>query len=209
MRISAVFASALVLLGAQAASAFDIGGVPTEFRGFRIEGNVGGDRFQSEGVHNTKFGYGGTAGFDGVIAERFVIGVEGSYWRPHDGTQNCTSGINGGSVCHRSFEEYGSAVRAGYLVTPKILAFLKAGYVNNRQRKIFDPTSNLFYINGQIVGPEHGYDNHVHSDGFQAGGGVEYSVTDLVYIDAQYTYSGYDDHTARQRALIGVGIRFK
>lgn len=192
----------------QAAFAFDFA-VPTAFRGFRVEANGGGDRFQSEGVHDDKFGYGATVGFDGVLADRIVVGAEASYWRANNWSENNTSGLNGGAVHHKSFQEYGGAIRAGYLVTPKLLVFGKGGYVSNEQRKSFIPTSNLFYVNGQIVGPERPYYNHASADGFQAGGGAEYSLTDLVYVDAQYVYSGYDDHSARQRVLVGVGVRFK
>ncbi len=62
------------MLISQAASAQ----VDTSFRGFRLEGDVGGARFKAVGDKNTKLGYGGTAGFDGVIADKIVVGVAGS-----------------------------------------------------------------------------------------------------------------------------------
>lgn len=175
----------------------------TSFRGIRLEANAGGDRFQSQGVHNDKFGYGGTIGFDGQIGERIVIGAEGSYWRANDWSENCTGGTQGGSVCHKSFDEYGAAVRAGVLVTPQLLVFAKGGYVNNEQRKRFDAPA------GQTS-----YYNHFNTDGYQVGGGVEYSLTGEqtrmpVYANVQYVYSQYSDHTARQRVMAGIGVRFK
>ena len=45
--------------------------------------------------------------------------------------------------------------------------------------------------------------------GYQVGGGVEYSLTKMFYVSGQYVYSRYDNHTARQRAMFGAGIRFK
>ena len=214
MRILAIFATLVALaIGAQAATAQDI---TNEFRGFRIEGNVGGDRFQSQGIHNTKLGFGATAGFDGVIAGKIVVGPEASYWRANNWSENCSGGVNGGSVCAKSFQEYGAAIRLGYLITPNILIFGKGGYVSNEQRKRFDATSNIFYVNGSIVGPETSYYNHGRTDGYQVGGGVEYSMGDRfsgplsgLYVSAQYVYANYDDHTSRQRAMGGVGIRFK
>lgn len=172
----------------------------TSFRGIRLEANAGGDRFQSQGVHNDKFGYGGTIGFDGQIGERIVIGAEGSYWRANDWSENCT-GAGGGTVCHKSFDEYGAAVRAGVLVTPQLLVFAKGGYVNNEQRK-------------RLTTPTGGYYNHFNTDGYQVGGGVEYSLTGEqtrmpVYANVQYVYSQYSDHTARQRVMAGIGLRFK
>lgn len=175
----------------------------TSFRGIRVEGNVGGDRFQSQGVHNDKFGYGATIGFDGVIGKKIVIGPEGSYWRANDWTENCTPAGPGGDICHKSFEEWGAAVRVGYLVTPNFLVFGKGGYVNNEQRKRFDAPA------GQT-----GYYDHFRSDGYQLGGGLEYTLTSAdaklpVYVGAQYVYSQYSDHTSRQRVMGSIGFRFK
>lgn len=188
--------------------------ITTAFRGIRAEGNVGWDRFQSQGTHNDKLGYGATVGFDGVIADRIVVGPEASFWRANKWSENCTGGVNGGSVCHKSFEEYGAAVRAGFLVTPDLLVFGKGGYVSNEQRKRFDAPAGLFYQNGQIVGPERSYYNRGRTDGYQFGGGVEYSLTGLslpvpVYVSGQYVYANYSDHTSRQRAMLGIGVRFK
>ena len=213
MRILAIAALATIAIQAAPATAQDIS---SDFRGFRVEGNVGGDRFQSQGIHNNKLGYGATVGFDGVIANRIVVGPEASYWRANNFSENCSAGVNGGSVCDKSFEEYGAAVRLGYLITPNLLVFGKGGYVSNEQRKRFDPTSNIFYVNGSIVGPEKAYYNHGRTDGYQVGGGVEYAMGSRfngplsgLYVSAQYIYANYDDHTARQRAMAGVGIHFK
>jgi outer membrane immunogenic protein len=197
MRTILLIAAASAALISSGASAQDN---PTSFRGIRIEGNIGGDRFQSQGVHNDKLGYGGTVGFDGVIGDRIVIGPEGSYWRANDWTENCTSASNG-STCHKSFEEWGAAVRAGVLVTPRALVFAKGGYVSNEQRKRFTagPGGGSFY-------------DHFRTDGYQVGGGVEYTVTEgrvPAYVNVQYVYSQYNDHTSRQRLMASVGIRFK
>jgi outer membrane immunogenic protein len=178
------------------------------FRGFRLEGDIGGDRFKAEGDHESKFGYGGTAGFDGLIDDRIVVGVEGSYWRPNGGSDACT-GAGGGILCQQSYRELGAAIRAGYLVTPKILIFGKGGYVSNLQKNSFGASSGFYYVNGNIVGPGYSASRRYSTDGYQAGGGVEYSLTTMVYVSGQYVYSRYDDHTSRQRAMFGAGIRFK
>lgn len=182
--------------------------VDTAFRGFRIEGNVGGDRFKAEGDKKTKLGYGGTAGFDGVIADKIVVGAEGSYWRPNNGTSACT-GFGGGLLCQRSSHELGAAVRVGYLITPALLVFGKGGYVNDSQRNSFLSSSGLYYVNGNIVGPGYSASRRDHVDGYQAGGGIEYSLTPMFFVSGQYVYSRYDDNTSRMRAMGGVGIRFK
>jgi len=180
----------------------------TSFRGFRLEGNVGADRFKAEGDKNTKFGYGGTGGFDGLIGDKIVVGVEGSYWRPNKGTVTCGE-LNGGALCQASSHELGAAIRVGYLVTPALLVFGKGGYVNDTQRNSFLSGAGLYYVNGNIVGPGYSAVDRYSTDGYQGGGGVEYSVTPMLYVNGQYVYSRYDDHTSRQRAMLGIGIRFK
>jgi outer membrane immunogenic protein len=204
MRKSVLLAG-IVALAAVAQPAFaqhdDHGAHGTTFRGVRIEGDIGGDRFQSQGRHHNKLGFGGTVGFDGTIHDRLVIGAEGTYWRPDGGNENCGP-AGATTVCHKSFEEWGAAVRTGYLVSPQLLVFAKGGYVTNEQRKrITGPTgAPLLY-------------DHFNTVGYQFGGGVEYSLTNFgsmpVYLNAQYTRSQYNDHTKRQRLTAGIGIRFK
>lgn len=169
----------------------------TTFRGIRLEGNFGGDRFQSEGNHDDNFGYGGTIGFDGTIGDSFLIGAEGSYWLG-DGAENCTGLPDTTSICHKAFEEWGAAIRAGVLVTPGFLIFGKGGYVNGEQRRRIDDAAG-----GQLV-----YD-HYAADGIQYGGGVELGVGKGLYANVQYVYSDYHGHSSRQRVMGGVGLRFK
>ncbi|MEN2785615.1 outer membrane protein [Sphingomonas qilianensis] len=183
----------------------------TTFRGIRVEGQVGGDRFQSQGTHNDSFGYGGLIGFDGTIGDRFVIGAEGTLWNPDD-TENCVAaGVNGsGTLCQKSFQEYGVAVRAGVLVTPQLLVYGKGGFVNNEQRKSFTGSAIAAPAGGgNLATGVGGYYDHFNTDGYQVGGGVEYSLTDQFYVNGEYKFSQYSDNTSRQRALIGVGFRFK
>ena len=200
-------AAAVAALVPQASSAQDADG-PTSFRGFRLEGNVGGDRYGSERVHqHDKLGYGGSGGFDGLIGQKIVIGAEGSYWRPNHGNENCTSSLTG-RLCDTSYSEVGAAVRAGYLITPRVLIFGKGGLVRNIQNNVFTPTPGLFIVNGQVttIAP---YTRRTRNDGYQFGGGVELSLTKSFYVDGQYVFSQYDNHTYRQRLMGGVGIRFK
>ena len=177
----------------------------TTLRGFRVEGDLGGDRYQSQGVHRDKFGYGATIGFDGQIGDRIVVGPEATYWRANDYTENCTPGAAGGTLCNKSFDEFGVGVRAGVLLAPQVLVFGKGGFVTNEQRKRFTAP----------VGQSSFYD-HYNTDGYQVGGGVEFSMADRfqgplsgLYLNAQYVYSQYDDHTSRQRVMGGIGIHFK
>lgn len=167
----------------------------TSFRGFRAEVQAGGDRFQSQGVHDHNVAFGGAVGFDGLIGDRIVVGPEFTYWRGRG--ENRTPGVNGGTVAHKSFNELGAGVRAGYLVNPRMLVYGSGGYVNDEQRKAFTGTTT-----------ETGFYNHVHTDGYQLGGGVEYGLTERFYTGLGYRYSNYQDHTARQRLFVSAGVRF-
>jgi outer membrane immunogenic protein len=207
MKTKALTLAAMIVAGVAAQPAFaqevfpELASDGTSFRGIRIEGNAGGERFMSEGNHNDKFGYGGTIGFDGTLGERIVIGAEASYWKPGKGNENCTDLSNSNSICHKAFQEIGVAFRAGYLVTPSVLIFGKGGFVNREQRtRIGGPT-----------GQQLSYD-HYKSDGYQLGGGAELTLTQgraPVYVNAQYVYSNYHGHSSAQRVMGGVGIRFK
>lgn len=178
---------------------------PTKFEGFRLEGNIGYDRFQANGGHNNKLGYGATVGWDGSIGDKLLIGPEASYWTARNGNEVCEPGVINGTVCTKSFEEWGAGVRVGYKVTPNVVVFGKGGYVSNEQRKSFvaGPGQTSFY-------------DHYHTDGYQYGGGVELSMANRfsgvlsgLYVNAQYLRARYDDHTSRQRAMAGIGIHFQ
>ncbi len=168
----------------------------TTFRGFRIEAKAGIDRLQAHGNHDDRFVYGGAAGWDGIIGDKIVIGPEASYLDTQG--KSCAAGVLGGEVCTRSRREVGAAVRAGYLATPALLVFGKAGYVSDSQRKTFtgDPAG------GTAFKTRHG------TDGYQVGGGIEYSLVRNFYVSAEYKYANFHNHTSRQNVLGGVGVRF-
>lgn len=206
--VAAALAAVLVPAAASAQADPAPAGNGTTFRGFRVEADAGADWFKSQGITNNRFGYGGTVGWDGTIGERIVIGPEATYWRPSRRSQNCTNPTSTSVRCDQEGREFGAAVRAGYLVTPQLLVFGKGGYVNAEQSGTYSTTTGYYYLNGQLVGPGFSSYRRLHTDGYQVGGGVEYSLLRNVYVDAQYVYSRYDDHTRRQRVMGGVGVRF-
>ncbi len=192
MRINTVSLSAITLIMCGSSVSAQV----TTFRGFRVEAKAGADRFQANGRHDDRFTYGGAAGWDGTIGEKIVIGPEVSYLKTNG--RSCASGVRGGQVCTRTRREIGAAVRVGYLATPDFLIFTKGGYVNDHQRKTFtgDPAGGT------------GFDNRYGTDGYQLGGGAEYSFARNVYVSAEYKYSNYHGHTSRQNLLGGFGLRF-
>jgi outer membrane immunogenic protein len=197
----ALFAATAAL--ASAASAQD---AASSFRGFRIEGNAGYDWAHSEGDHNSKFAFGGSAGFDGVVAGRIVIGPEFSYWHPNHNNNTVVTPVGaGGAFLHEQRDQLAGDVRVGYLVSPDFLVFGKGGYVNEAQRELLvAPTGQVASFNRDHVG------------GYQYGGGVEFTLHDKfssvpggLYVSAQYVRSQFDNHTADNHAMGGIGFRFK
>ena len=172
------------------------------FAGFRIEGNVGWDKMQSYDNNNEKLGYGGSAGFDGNLTKRIVIGPEVNYWRPNHNRNSVYSDI--APIARQGREIWGSAVRVGYRLTPDMMVFAKGGYANQAQATYYtDPTGYVTRVKDRV-------------DGYQVGGGIQYSpnnkfgfVPANVYVSAQYVYSNFANHTADQHAMAGIGIRFR
>ena len=176
-------------------------------RGFRIEANAGSDRYKAADGDQSKFGYGATVGIDTQIS-RFVIGVEGSYWRDSRRVTNCVTG-GAGSFCSSSGQrELGAAARAGFLVTPQLLLFGKGGFVRDRQREVFTSNGQTFYVDGRFIAGPNSSDIRFNESGYEVGGGIEYSLMSHVYADAQYVYSRYRNHNSRNRLMTGIGYRF-
>ena len=175
-------------------------------RGVRVEANAGGDRYSSSGTHSNKFGYGATVGVDAEFS-RFVIGVEGSYWRDSKQPINCLTG-DAGTFCNSAAREFGGAVRAGYEFAPGLLVFGKAGLVRDRQRNVFTSSGGDFIVDGQIVPGPPSTDMRFSESGYEVGGGLEYSLTSHFYADGQYVYSRYRNQTSRNRIMAGLGYRF-
>ncbi len=197
MRKLLLAATACAAISASASAA------DTSFRGFRIEGNAGYDWAHSEGDRNSKFAYGGSAGFDGQIG-RIVVGPEFTYWHPNKNQNSVVTDQIGGTFVHQQRDQLGAAVRVGYLVTPDVLVFGKGGYINGSQREaLFGPAGATFYSSG-------------HADGYQYGGGVEFTLHDKfsavpggLYVSAQYVRGQYDNHTRDEHAMGGIGFRFR
>jgi outer membrane immunogenic protein len=179
-------------------------GNPTSFRGFRIEGNAGYDWAHSEGSKNSKFAYGGSAGFDGQIGN-IVIGPEFTYWHPNKNQNTVVTSGPAGTLYHEQRDQLSGDVRVGYLVTPDFLVFGKGGYVNEAQRRVFVAPGGVA-----------GVSSRGRADGYQYGGGLEFTLHDKfssipggLYVSAQYVRSQFDNHTHDDHAMGGIGFRFK
>ncbi|SEI62805.1 outer membrane immunogenic protein [Sphingobium sp. AP50] len=143
------------------------------FTGPRAGVTAGFDKAQGE----EGFAYGVTAGYDIAVTPRITFGPELSFG---------DSTVDGNGI--DASREIAGSIRAGYVVTPQILAFGKVGYTSARI---------------EAAGA------HTSLEGVRYGGGLEYSVTPNTYISAEYQRTEYEDNFGgRDAGLVGIGFRF-
>ncbi|NML11899.1 porin family protein [Sphingobium sp. AR-3-1] len=143
------------------------------FTGPRAGVTLGYDKIGGE----EGFSYGVNAGYDLALAPNIVGGVEVSLGDTtvNDADLDVSRDIT-------------ASLRAGYVVTPRVLAFGKVGY-----------TSTRFEIDGDGVGLE----------GVRYGGGLEFAATPNTYISAEYQRTEYEQNIGgRDAAVVGIGFRF-
>ena len=190
--------TALALMSAQQANA------QNNFDGLRIEGQVGADRFYSEGNNNTKLGLGAAAGFDLALGDTITVGPEVSFWR----SRNENETRDGPGVANReSFRELGVGGRLGVAISPSTLVYAKGMLVRDKQRKQFnaDAVATPGIPVNDAVGD---YDNRYKTRGWQVGGGVEQLLSNNFFVKAEGRYSNYRTNSSRLVGLVGVGLRF-
>ena len=173
-------------------------------RGVRADASVGIDRFYSEGNNDNHLAYGAALGVDTFVGDNFVLGLEGTFLNSR--AENVTR--DGPGVAYRkSFEEWGGAIRAGYMFTPSTLFYVKGGFVVNEQRKYFnaDPAPTPGIPVNTAVGD---YYNHYHTKGYVVGAGVEQMLSDRIYVKAEGRYANYRTNSSRLTGLIGIGVLF-
>ena len=195
VRVGAFAAAAL--LASQQANA-------QSFRDVHGDVNIGGDRFYSEGNHDDHLGWGAEIGADFDLGG-FVVGPYGSFWNARN--ENVTR--DGPGVAFRkSFEEWSLGLRAGALVTPDTLLYVKGGWTINEQRKRFeaDPVVTPGFPNGN---PNFGdYYNHYRTRGWQVGAGAQQNFGSMFYGKGEVRYSNYRTNSSSLALLLGLGVRF-
>lgn len=134
------------------------------------------------------FNGGAYAGYDVKVTPSVVIGAEAGF---NIGVDDAVR--TGADVINPNYG-FDLSARAGYLVTPRTMAYVRGGYDNVRARvaNAFDETHETF-------------------DGWSVGGGFEHAVTDNVSARIEYRYSDLGSNGAdfdRHQALVGLGYHF-
>ena len=202
MRISTLAILATIFAGpvATAASA-------AQFDGPYFGAQVG---WQSEKMRNVKSSFGVVpvdenkrsitggvfAGYDKTINGRFVMGAEGGLDFASDAkTQSAVGGINYSVEPKYSFD---ITARAGYLVTPQTLLYVRGGYASARVRTTITNAAAIQSASDT-------------EDGWLAGAGVERAVAQNVSARLEYRYSKLSEGVGkdqRHRVLAGLSYRF-
>jgi outer membrane immunogenic protein len=197
---SAILATIIVAPLATAASA-------AQFDGPYVGAQVG---WQSEKMRDVKSSFGVVpvdqdkrsvtggvfAGYDKTIRGRFVVGAEaGLDFASDDKVQSNVGGSNYSVDPKYSFD---LTARAGYLVNPQTLLYVRGGYTNARVRTTIT----------NAAGIQSESDNQ---DGWLAGAGFERQVAQNVSARIEYRYSKFtegDGKDQRHRVLAGLSYRF-
>ena len=130
------------------------------------------------------------AGYDYKLAPRVVVGAQAELNLP------ITAHFTDGATVLDPKRSIDLSLRAGYLVTPKTLAYVRAGYANVRYSAAIPAVAT--YASGT-------------QDGWLLGAGVEHALTSHVTARVEYRYSdlsGGDGKWDRHQILTGVAYHF-
>ncbi len=214
-----------LLLVAGSAAAFTVPAAAQDdpdFTGPRVEALVGYDSTRpgstvdidnnddvDQSIDDITYGFG--AGYDYDMGS-VVIGAEGEYMRSEAQTEFDTTGFTtyGISNIDAGRDLYVGG-RVGMKVTPRTLAYVKAGYTNAKMNVL--ATDNTTDV-----------ETDLSLDGWRAGVGVEQRVAGKVYVKGEYRYSQYQEGEVeapsglesdrfdvdldRHQFVVGVGARF-
>jgi outer membrane immunogenic protein len=132
------------------------------------------------------------AGYDKQVQPRVVVGAQAEVNFPIDSRfGNSLSSL-------RAKRSVDLSLRAGYLVTPATLVYVRGGYSN----ALVDAAANT------SAGYIHGSDDR---DGWTLGGGVERKLTDKISARIEYRYADFSEGNGRfdrHQILTGIAYRF-
>ena len=192
------------------------------FTGPRVEALVGWDSSRpgstvdidndddlDQSIDDVAWGVG--VGYDFDLGNA-VVGVEGEFLQSEAQTDFDTTGFTtyGVSNVEAGRDLYVGA-RAGFKVTPRTLAYVKAGYTNAKYNVL--ATDNTTDV-----------ETDLNLDGWRAGAGIEHKLGDNIYVKGEYRYSQYQEGEVeapsglesdrfdvdldRHQFVVGVGARF-
>ena len=146
-------------------------------------------------THSNKTGWtgGGLLGYDMPIGDKLTAGVFGSYAI----STAKTCGDDGTAIaCLKSGRQIEGGARVGYKVGGKALVYAKGAYVNGQIRETAADDAGDYFR------------GHANRDGWRAGAGVEYAVTNHAYVKAEYDYTRFNSLNAGDLGLTDTSLRY-
>src|SRR3954469_11097829 len=189
-------ALAALVTGMIAAPAFAQDAPPAG--GFHVDGIVGYDRPNIDGVHANGVTYGVGAGYD-LQAGHALFGIEGE--ATTSSADRCVDGtvVAGDRTCAGLRRDLYVGGRVGALVGPRTLIYAKAGYTNARGRVEYDDGTSSTALD---------LTDHRNLDGIRAGAGVQFGLGARTYLRTEYRYSNYEAGVDRHQVVGALGVRF-
>ena len=193
------------------------------FSGLRVGVEAGYDHLRSgstEDLDTTRdinesidgVAYGAVVGFDAPVGDNLRLGAEASYGDSSADRRDENPGtvFNLGRV--QAQREIYVGGRVGYVTSPNVMLYAKAGYTNQR-----------FGIEGSDGTVD--LNQRLDTDGWRVGAGAEYALSNNMYAGLEYRYSNYDEgevdfdgttpdssrfniDTDRHQVMATVGVRF-
>ncbi len=143
--------------------------------------------------HKTAWTGGGLLGYDYPIGDKMTVGAFGSY--AISTAKTCT-GDDTSIACLKAGREIEGGARVGYKLGGKALVYAKGAYVNGQIRGVASDDAGD-YVRG-----------HANRDGWRAGAGVEYAVTNHAYVKAEYDYTRFKSFNADELGLTDTSLRY-
>lgn len=199
---------------------FSVSAHAEDFTGPRIEAHVGWEQVGAEGkyddgvdvytVGGDKSGvaYGVGVGYDVAITPGMIAGVEANF--DLSDTKKCGEVYGLDRACLKAKRDIELSARLGQKLSPNVLFYLKAGYVNGKFA--------ASYVDFEDILPS--YSESDTRSGYRLGAGVEALLGSNAYIKAEYRYTDYGnwkfsdvdgDYSIgfdRHQILGGIGYRF-
>lgn len=174
------------------------------FTGPRVEGLLGYDHINDGGGQDASSSngllYGVGVGYD-MPAGNFTVGAEGEFSNSTADTRTDDVFTPGDRFRVDAGRDLYVGGRVGYVLSPRTLAYAKAGYTNARVEARYDAGTVRVR-------------DHSNLDGYRLGVGLEQAISGGTYIKGEYRYShygdidGYDSNLDRHQLVAGLGIRF-
>lgn len=165
------------------------------FTGPRVEAIVGYDTIDIDGVGSRDgVTYGAQLGYDAQFGG-VILGAEGEIADSTVKARASNVFVGGDRLRVNAGRDLYAGLRAGVLVSPQAMAYVKGGYTNQR-------------FSGSYTSGNTTTRNAANAEGWRVGAGLEYQLSGQTYVKGEYRYSRYDSVTDRHQVLAGVGMRF-